>query len=120
MNTMHICSDAIVYKNNKTGAYNNCIFGAFVLFPYKDEKKHKNHDFYKSIEEVNIGGIPFLPSTTGLMEEFLDKQINESSYLTFERSIESIGRENYIKDEYFKDRTVLVGSLRNKEQLEVT
>ena len=119
INTMHRYRDAIVYKNNKTGAYNNCVFGAFVLFPYKDEKKYKNHDFYKSIEEVNIGGILFLPSTTGLMEEFLDKLINESSYSTFERTLESIGRENYIKDEYFKDRTVLVGSLRNKEQLEV-
>ena len=119
INTMHRYRDAIVYKNKKTGAYNNCVFGAFVLFPYKDEKKYKNHDFYKSIEEVNIGGILFLPSTTGLMEEFLDKLINESSYSTFERTLESIGRENYIKDEYFKDRTVLVGSLRNKEQLEV-
>jgi hypothetical protein len=53
------------------------------------------------------------------MEEFLDKLINESSYSTFERSLESLGRENYIKEEYFKERTVLVGYLRNKEQLEI-
>jgi hypothetical protein len=119
INTMHRYRDAIVYKNKKTESYDNCIFGAFVLFPYRDEEEYKNHDFYKSIEEVNIGGIPFLPSTTGLMEEFLDKLINESSYSTFERSLDSLGRENYIKDEYFKDRTVLVGSLRNKEQLEI-
>jgi predicted component of viral defense system (DUF524 family) len=119
INTMHRYRDAIVYKNKKTESYNNCVFGAFVLFPYKDEEEYKNHDFYKSIEEVNIGGIPFLPSTTGLMEEFLDKLINESSYSSFERSLDSLGRENYIKDEYFKDRTVLVGSLRNKEQLEI-
>jgi len=119
INTMHRYRDAIVYKNKKTEDYNNSVFGAFVLFPYKDEQKYKNHDFYKSIEEVNIGGIPFLPSTTRLMEEFLDKLINESSYSTFERSLEPIGRENYIQDEYFKDRTVLVGSLRNKEQLEI-
>lgn len=119
INTMHRYRDAIVYKNKKTEAYNNCVFGAFVLFPYKDEVEYKNHEFYKSIEEVNIGGIPFLPSTTKLMEEFLDKLINESSYSTFERSLEPIGRENYIKDEYFKERTVLVGSLRNKDQLEI-
>jgi hypothetical protein len=36
-----------------------------------------------------------------------------------ERTLDSIGRENYIKDECFKDRTVLVGSLRNKAQLEI-
>ncbi|MCA1073423.1 hypothetical protein K9O30_06675 [Clostridium bowmanii] len=47
------------------------------------------------------------------MGEFLDKLINESSYSIFERSLDSLGREDYIKDEYFKDRTVLVGSLRN-------
>jgi hypothetical protein len=52
-------------------------------------------------------------------KEFLDKLINESSYSTFERSLEPIGKENYIKDEYVRDRTVLVGSLRNKEQLEI-
>lgn len=119
INTMHRYRDAIVYKNRKTEEYNNSVFGVFVLFPYKDEEKYKSHDFYKSIDEVNIGGIPFLPSTTGLMQEFLDKLTNESSYSTFERTLDSIGRENYIKDEYFKDRTVLVGSLRNKEQLEI-
>ncbi|MBX4264491.1 nuclease domain-containing protein [Clostridium estertheticum] len=96
INTMHRYRDAIVYKNNKTEVYNNCVFGAFVLFPYKDEEGYKSHDFYKSIEEVNIGGIPFIPSTTGLIEEFLDKLINESSYSTFERSLEPIGRESYI------------------------
>ncbi|MBU3191322.1 hypothetical protein KPL51_17520 [Clostridium bowmanii] len=96
---MHRYRDAIVYKNHKTGTYNNSVFGAFVLFPYKDELQYKNHNFYKSIEEVNIGGIPFLPKATGLMEEFLDKLINQSSYSTFERSLDSLGRENYIKDE---------------------
>ncbi len=53
------------------------------------------------------------------MEEFLDKLINESSYSSVERSPLPIGKENYIKDEYFKDRTVLVGSLRNKKQLQI-
>lgn len=119
INTMHRYRDAIVYKAKDEGNYKNCVFGAFVLFPFKDEEKYKEHDFYKSIEEVNIGGIPFLPSSTKLMEEFLDVLINESSYSTFERYLEPIGRENYIKEEYYNNRNVLVGSLRNREQLEV-
>ncbi|GFZ30114.1 hypothetical protein CSC2_06400 [Clostridium zeae] len=119
INTMHRYRDAIVYRNKKTETLNNSVFGAFVLFPYKDEQEYRNHDFYKSIEEVNIGGIPFLPSTTSLMEEFLDNLINESGYSNFERSLDSTGREEYIKEEYFKDRNVLVGALRNKEQLKV-
>ncbi|MEN8075348.1 restriction endonuclease-like protein [Clostridioides difficile] len=119
INTMHRYRDAIVYKAKEESSYKNCVFGAFVLFPFKDEEKYKEHDFYKSIEEVNIGGIPFLPSSTKLMEEFLDVLINESSYSTFERYLEPIGRENYIKEEYYANRNVLVGSLRNREQLEV-
>ncbi|WP_410745442.1 hypothetical protein, partial [Clostridium neonatale] len=65
------------FENNKN--INNCIFGAFVLFPYDNEEEFKNHKFYESIEKVNVGAFPFLPSTTGLMENFLDELINESS-----------------------------------------
>lgn len=98
---------------------NNCIFGAFVLFPYDNEEEFKNHRFYKSIEEVNVGAFPFLPSTTGLMENFLDELINESSYSTFERSIDKIGKDTYLKDEYFNERNVLVGTLKDKEQYNI-
>lgn len=131
INTMHRYRDAIIYDYNKDKllehkdkiknpfeAINNCIFGAFVLFPYDNEEEFKNHKFYKSIEEVNIGAIPFLPSTTKLMEDFLDEIIDESSYSSFERAIQSIGKEDYLKDEYFSNREVLVGTVKNKEQLE--
>lgn len=119
INTMHRYRDAIIYNSKAEAHYENCIFGAFVLFPYKAEEQYRKHKFYKSIEEVNIGGLPFLPSSTKLMKEFLDKLIKESSYSTFERAIDTMGREEYIKDEDFKDRTVLVGSLKNKEQLDI-
>lgn len=113
---MHRYRDSIVY--NKSEKSNNCIFGAFVLFPYNNEEEFRNHKFHKSIEEVNIGGIPFLPCSTTLMEEFLDELIVESSYSTFERALEPIGKDDYIKEDDYKNRTVLVGSLRNKDQLE--
>ncbi|MFW2502926.1 hypothetical protein ACN078_17525 [Clostridium diolis] len=90
---------------NPSESINNCIFGAFVLFPYDNEEEFKNHKFYRSIEEVNIGAIPFLPSTTNLMEDFLDEIIDESSYSSYERAIEPIGKDDYLKDEYFKQRT---------------
>jgi len=116
INTMHRYRDSIVY--DKSDANNNCIFGAFVLFPYNNEEEFRNHKFYKSIEEVNIGAIPFLPSSTKLMEEFLNELIVESSYSTFERALEPIGKEEYIKEDDYKNRTVLVGSLRGRDQLE--
>ncbi|MVO71505.1 DUF2357 domain-containing protein [Paeniclostridium sordellii] len=118
INTMHRYRDAIVYKNRNDKDYENCVFGAFVLFPYNDEEKYKSNTFYKSIDEVNIGAFPFLPSTTSLMEEFLDELIYESSYSIYERSLDNVGKKEYIKEEYFKNRNVLVGSLKNKVQLE--
>ena len=132
INTMHRYRDAIIYDYNKdkllerkdkiknpSEAINNCIFGAFVLFPYDNEEEFKNNKFFKSIEEINIGAIPFLPSTTKLMEDFLDEIIEESSYSSFERAIEPVGKEDYLKDEYFCMREVLVGALKSKAQLEV-
>ncbi|MFT8352676.1 hypothetical protein [Clostridium saccharoperbutylacetonicum] len=53
------------------------------------------------------------------MEEFLDEIIEESSYSSFERAIEPVGKEEYLRDEYFNRREVLVGALKSKEQLEV-
>ncbi|MDV4151762.1 DUF2357 domain-containing protein [Clostridium sp. AL.422] len=119
INTMHRYRDSILYRNKIDYKNENCIFGAFVLFPYKNEEEFREHKFYKSIEEVNIGAIPFLPSTTTLMTEFLDELINESSYSTFERSIKTIGEENYINEDQYAKRNVLVGSLKNKEQLDI-
>jgi site-specific DNA-cytosine methylase len=47
------------------------VTGAVVLFPYPDEAAYQEHKFYKSIAQVEIGGLPFLPQTTGLMAEKL-------------------------------------------------
>lgn len=75
INTMHKYRDAIVYQNKQTGKFQRCIVGAFVLFPYGNEEEYLEHPLYKSIEKVNIGGIPFLPSATMLMEAFLGELI---------------------------------------------
>ena len=119
INTMHRYRDAILYKNKDNNKYENCIFGAFVLFPHKDEEDFKKHSFYKSISEVNIGAIPFLPSSTKLMEEFLDELINESSYSTFERALEQIGNDEYLRDEYFNNRNVLIAPVKDEKQFDI-
>lgn len=119
INTMHRYRDAIVHDNISENRMERNIFGAFVLFPYSNEDEYKTHPFYKSIELVNVGGIPFLPNSTKLMEKFLDELIEESSLSAYERSLRQRGEKDYIKDSYFKDRNVLVGALRGKKQLEV-
>ena len=119
INTMHRYRDAIIYESNKDGSPERSVFGAFVLFPYSNEEEYKEHNFYKSIELVNVGGIPFLPNATKLVEKFLDELIEESTLSSYERSLKQMGHDYYLKSSYFNERTVLLGSLRNKEQLDI-
>lgn len=76
INTMHRYRDAIVAANG--GPYERTMFGAYVLFPWFYEESYVDHPFYKSIEEVNIGGLPFLPNATCLVERFVERLIDKS------------------------------------------
>ncbi|WP_054708846.1 nuclease domain-containing protein [Bacillus sp. JCM 19041] len=76
INTMHRYRDAIVHK--RQGPYEQTAFGAYVLFPFGFEEGYRQHQFFKSIEEVNIGGLPFLPSATKLVEELIETIIEKS------------------------------------------
>lgn len=69
INTMHRYRDSIVIEKN--GKYERTAFGAYVLFPWKDDEQYKQHKFYKSIEKVNIGGLPFLPNNSKLVEQII-------------------------------------------------
>jgi len=75
INTMHRYRDSIVAENN--GPYEQTSFGAYVLFPWFNEQSYQHHHFYKSIDKVNIGGLPFLPNATALVEQFIQRLINK-------------------------------------------
>ncbi|MGN2273441.1 DUF2357 domain-containing protein [Priestia megaterium] len=66
INTMHRYRDAIVEENGIKPVQT-----AIVLFPGKAEG-YKQHHFYKSIERVGVGALPFLPGEEGLVEEFIE------------------------------------------------
>ncbi len=73
INTMHRYRDAIAIphplrpKEYLTGV----VQGAVALFPLPDETSYLSHKFYKSIAQVEIGGLPFLPHATSLMKKKL-------------------------------------------------
>lgn len=119
INTMHRYRDAIVHKTVGRSDLERTTFGAYVLFPYNNEEQYREHHFYKSIEEVNVGGLPFLPSATSMVEEMLDELIEDSPESAFERSKLQRGTYEYLENIDFSRRDVLVGTLGNKEQLEV-
>lgn len=116
INTMHRYRDAIVYQN-ETFPYERTMFGAYVLFPYKDQKEYQEHRFYKSIEQVNIGGLPFLPSVTDLVAKMLDELITDSPESAFERATLPLGIEEKLARVDWSRRDVLIGTLRSNAQL---
>ncbi len=118
INTMHRYRDAIV-SNSGASRFERHMFGAYVLFPYANENEYKQHHFYQSIEKVNIGGLPFLPSATNLVRDMLDQLVGESPDTAFERTTLPRGIETRLAKVDWSVRDVLVGTLKNKEQLTV-
>ena len=92
------------------------MFGAYVLFPYKNENEYKSHHFFESIEKVNIGGLPFLPSATGLVTQMLDELIADSPASAFERATLPLGIEEKLARVDWARRDVLVGTFGSTRQ----
>lgn len=118
INTMHRYRDAIVY-NNGASPYERIMFGAYVLFPYANKNEYRNHKFFESIEKVNIGGLPFLPSETSMVRDMLYSLITDSPDSAFERTTLPRGIEDKLSKIDWDKRDVLIASLRNKEQLDI-
>lgn len=117
INTMHRYRDAIVYHKDAS-TYERMMFGAYVLFPYSNEEEYRNHRFYKSINKVNIGGLPFLPSSITLVSNILDELISDSPESAFERATLPRGIEDKLQKVDWQTRDVLIGDLRSDDQLQ--
>jgi predicted component of viral defense system (DUF524 family) len=118
INTMHRYRDAIVSEEG-SDFFRRTMFGAYVLFPYGQEEEYKKHKFYESIDKVNIGGLPFLPQATNLVEQKLDELIDDSPETAFEETVLPVGIEKKLARVDWNERDVLVGTLKNRHQLEV-
>lgn len=105
INTMHRYRDAIVAESK--GSYERTAFGAYVLFPWKDEDCYQDHDLFKSIEKVNIGGLPFLPDATKLVETIIDNLLNKSADELQKEGILPQGTKEYLYERKVKDVLIL-------------
>jgi uncharacterized protein len=112
INTMHRYRDSIVAENN--GPYERTAFGAYVLFPWFDEHTYQNHHFYQSINKVNIGGLPFLPNATQLVEQFVEWLVNKSPDEIQKEGILPRGTLEEWKSSL--DEMVLIGLVSNGEE----
>lgn len=118
INTMHRYRDAIVYRNDSK-RFERMMFGAYVLFPYGNEAEYRKHRFYTSIEKVNIGGLPFLPSATTLVQDLLEQLIDDSPISILEKATLPRGIEEKLAKVDWSVRDVLIGVLSSKKQLDV-
>ncbi len=116
INTMHRYRDAIVSEEN--ARFERGMVGAYVLFPYANEKEYKQHRFYKSIDKVNIGGLPFLPTATTMVKDMLDDLIDDSTESAFERMSLPRGIEEKLQKVDWQKKDVMIAPLRNKQQFE--
>ncbi len=82
INTMHRYRDAIVIPHPfKHGEFQRGVVqGAAVLFPFGNESDYQEHRFFKSLKEVQIGGLPFLPRTCRLTEDYIREILRLEGY----------------------------------------
>ena len=97
---LHRYRDAILHTEITDSTYRGAIknLGGIILYPYPlSEKEFEDNDFFKSIKQVNIGALPFLPSKSALVSNLLNQMINKTlPEEHFERFIEMDNSE-YLK-----------------------
>ncbi len=116
INVMHRYRDAIVSKMNDEFHYKYDTFGAYVMFPYGNEKDFLNHKFYKSIEKVNVGAFPMLPGSTKLITEHLKRIVSQSH---LEAKSERISVDEYDDYAKFKLENVMVVNVKDKNHFQI-
>jgi len=118
---LHRYRDAILHTIPSNATYRGAIknLGGIILYPYpKSEKEFEKNTFYKSIEQVNIGALPFLPSKSSLVGVLLNKMINKTlPEEHYERFIEMDNSE-YIQQRNKWQELVTIGGIQKDNQNE--
>ncbi|MFC2139206.1 nuclease domain-containing protein, partial [Bacteroidota bacterium] len=118
---LHRYRDAILHTEPSTSTYRGAIknLGGIILYPYPlgEDKFEKDNIFFKSIEDVNIGALPFLPSKTRLVNELLSSLINKTPEDHFEQFID-MDRQEYEKQRNRWKGLVTVGVIPKENQTE--
>ncbi|SEO09668.1 hypothetical protein SAMN05428947_101286 [Mucilaginibacter sp. OK283] len=110
---LHRYRDAILHSKLTDAPYRSAVknLGGIILYPYPlSEKEFKANDFYKSIKEVNIGALPFLPSKTGLVNSLLKDLISKLPEEHFEQFIE-MDRSEYSESQNQWSEWITIGTI---------
>lgn len=119
INTIHRYRDAIVSSSGKK-KYEQVVFGGVILFPGGQEQVYTAHKFYQSIEKVKIGGLPFLPAHTKLVEAFLEDLVEGTGHSQYNHLPLTVGTRDYLEDLKIGTKNVLIGTVKSVQQLRST
>ena len=73
INQMHRYRDAIYYSKEHEPYRSKEIIGGYILFPGRGDDEHIKKRYYSaSVESVNIGAFPLLPSSDSLLRQHLE------------------------------------------------
>jgi predicted component of viral defense system (DUF524 family) len=118
---LHRYRDAILHTEPASSTYRGAIknLGGIILYPYPlSEKEFESNVYRKSIEQVNIGALPFLPSkselVSDLLNELINKRLPEEHY---EQFIEMDNSEYLNKRNLWKE-WVTIGVVPKEHQIE--
>ncbi|MFT8341802.1 MAG: restriction endonuclease-like protein [Clostridium beijerinckii] len=112
INVMHRYRDSIVSELDNKVQFKYKTFGAYVMFPYSDEKQFMSHKFYKSIDKVNIGAFPMLPGSTALITKHLKNIVNGSN---LEARSQRVVLDEYDDYSKFKLENVMVANVKDEK-----
>ncbi len=71
INQMHRYRDALFEHFADSGSFERIAYGAYVLFPFHEERSFSESRFFRSVHTINVGAFPALPGHTGLLDDFL-------------------------------------------------
>lgn len=118
---LHRYRDAILHTEPTNSTYRAAIknLGGIILYPYPlGEAEFTSNDYFNSINQVNIGALPFLPSKSNLVSELLNQMINKTAPEEhFERFIEMDNSE-YVKQRDSWKEWVTIGTVPKIDQQE--
>ncbi|MBC6368012.1 DUF2357 domain-containing protein [Algoriphagus sp. AK58] len=118
---LHRYRDAILHSKVRQTTYKSAIknLGGVILYPFPNEEKDfESNRYYKSIEEVNIGALPFLPGKTSLAKKFLHNLINEKSPEDHFEEYIDMDFDEYSQKLSSFDKWVTIGVIRSANQKE--
>jgi len=118
---LHRYRDAILHSefDADNSSYKTVIknLGGIILYPYpKSEEEYTKSKYFKSIDHVNIGALPMLPSKTRLVENYLNKLFIEKTPEDHYREFVGMDYSEYVSKREEFDKTVTIGLIKSTDQ----